>query len=93
MKIKKNQEIFPLDLFLCLDCGLSQIKCVVDPGYIYKDYIYVTASSSGLVNHFKKYADDVVNRMSKFKLSSVLDIGSKSIKSGYYKKIKIKSIF
>jgi SAM-dependent methyltransferase len=76
LKIKKNQEIFPLDLFLCLDCGLSQIKCVVDPGYIYKDYIYVTASSSGLVNHFKKYADDVVNRMSKFKLSSVLDIGS-----------------
>ena len=43
---KQFQEIFPLDLFLCQECGLSQIKCVVDPEYIYKDYIYMTASSS-----------------------------------------------
>jgi len=73
---KQFQEIFPLDLFLCQECGLSQIQCVVDPEYIYKDYIYVTASSSGLVKHFKTYADDVLNRLKDVQVSSVLDIGS-----------------
>jgi SAM-dependent methyltransferase len=73
---KQFQEIFPLDLFLCQDCGLSQINCVIDPEYIYRDYIYVTASSSGLVNHFKKYADDVLDRINDVQPSSVLDIGS-----------------
>jgi len=73
---KQFQEIFPLDLFLCQECGLSQIKCVVDPEYIYKDYIYVTASSSGLVKHFKNYADDALNRLKDIQPSSVLDIGS-----------------
>ena len=73
---KQFQEIFPLDLFLCQDCGLSQINCVIDPEYIYRDYIYVTASSSGLVDHFKEYADDVLNRVNSIDPLSVLDIGS-----------------
>jgi SAM-dependent methyltransferase len=73
---KQFQEIFPLDLFLCKECGLSQINCVIDPDYIYKDYIYVTASSSGLVQHFKAYADDVLTRLKDVEVSSVLDIGS-----------------
>ena len=73
---KQFQEIFPLDLFLCQECGLSQIKCVVDPEYIYKDYIYMTASSSGLVSHFNNYANDVLDRLKDIHPSSVLDIGS-----------------
>ena len=73
---RKFQEVFPLDLYLCRECGLSQIKCVVDPEYIYRDYIYVTTSSSGLVKHFEKYAEDVVARLCNNKISAVLDIGS-----------------
>ena len=73
---KKFQEVFPLDLYLCRKCGLSQIKCIVDPEYIYKDYIYLTTSSSGLVKHFEKYVDDVIARIGEKNISSVLDIGS-----------------
>ena len=73
---RKFQEVFPLDLYLCQKCGLSQIKCVVDPEHIYKDYIYITTSSSGLVKHFQKYAEDVLERLGKNKISAVLDIGS-----------------
>ena len=76
LKQEKFQEIFPLDVFLCKECGLSQINSVVDPEYIYKDYIYVTASSSGLVNHFKKYANDVLNTLKKIDPLTILDIGS-----------------
>ena len=74
---KKFQEIFPLDLFLCLDCGLSQVICVVDPEYIYIDYIPgIYHASSGLINHFKNYADDALNKIDDIKLPTILDIGS-----------------
>jgi len=74
---KQFQEIFPLDLFLCKDCGLSQITCVVDPEYIYKDYIPgIYHPSSGLINYFKDYADDVFNKLNDIKPLSALDIGS-----------------
>ena len=74
---KQFQEIFPLDLFLCKGCGLSQITCVVDPEYIYKDYIPgIYHSASGLINHFKNYADDVLNTLNDIKQLSALDIGS-----------------
>ena len=74
---KKSQEVFPLDLYLCSECGLSQVTCVVDPEYIYMDYISgIYHSSSGLINHFKTFAEDVLNRFYEFKPSAVLDIGS-----------------
>jgi len=76
LQAKKFQEIYPLDLYLCRECGLSQIKCVVEPEYIYKDYIYLTTSSSGLVKHFEKYAEDVLDFLGFNKMSAVLDIGS-----------------
>ena len=74
---KKSQEVFPLDLYLCSECGLSQVTCVVDPEYIYMDYISgIYHSSSGLINHFKTFAEDVLNRFYELKPSTVLDIGS-----------------
>ena len=72
----ERQETFPLDVFLCRACGLVQLLDVVDPGSIYDDYLYVTKSSPGLVEHFRSYADEVGRRLEISRGSFVVEIGS-----------------
>lgn len=74
--VNRAQEIYPLALFLCRDCGYVHLPYVVDPEIIYRDYIYVTTSSMGLSDHFQSYAEEVLLRLKPPKDSLVLDIGS-----------------
>lgn len=70
------QEIYPLDLYLCGDCGHVQLLDVVQAGAIYRDYIYETTSSLGLVEHFREYAQEAVRQFNVPENSFVVDIGS-----------------
>jgi hypothetical protein len=49
---------------------------VIDPEILYGEYIYVTASSMGLADHFRDYADSVTGRCGLNPNSLVVDIGS-----------------
>jgi len=70
------QEVYPLDLYLCGDCGFSQLCDVIRADSIYVDYIYETKSSLGLVDHFRRYADSVLDRIKPPPGSLVIDLGS-----------------
>lgn len=75
-RVNVPQPSYPIDLFMCRSCGFAQILDVIDPEILYGEYIYVTASSLGLPEHFISYADSVINRC-KLKLGSrVVDVGS-----------------
>lgn len=74
--IDKVQEIYPLDLFLCLDCGYVHLPYVVDPEIIYRDYIYVSTSSLGLSKHFQDYSEEVLRRVNPSMSGLVIDLGS-----------------
>ena len=70
------QAVYPLDLYLCRDCGFTQLCDIVRADSIYVDYIYETKSSLGLVDHFRSYADDILGRVMPPRGSLVVDIGS-----------------
>jgi SAM-dependent methyltransferase len=70
------QETYPLDLFLCRTCGHVQLLDVVDPEVLFGDYVYVTSISLGLVEHFRRYADDVLRRIIPPVGAFVVEIGS-----------------
>lgn len=74
--LHEEQPIYPLDLFLCRDCGFSQLLDIVIPRIIYLDYIYETVSSLGLVDHFRRYADEVTAIIRPPANALVVDIGS-----------------
>ncbi|EKD26222.1 MAG: hypothetical protein ACD_79C01302G0003 [uncultured bacterium] len=71
-----KHEIYPLDLFLCNNCGYVFLPHVVDPEIIYRDYIYVTTSSMGLSEHFRNYSERVISYTKQRKNSLVVDLGS-----------------
>lgn len=75
-RLSETQEAYPLELYLCRDCGHTQLHDVVDPDIIYYDYVYVTTSSLGLVEHFRKYADDIMERIKPPNGGLVVELGS-----------------
>ena len=54
--------VAPLDNYLCQDCGLIQLVHVVDPRLIYRNYLYRTAVSVGLPEHFRGLSEAVIAR-------------------------------
>jgi len=74
--INISQPSYPIDLYMCKHCGLAQLIDVIDPSILYGEYIYVTASSVGLSDHFQSYADSVIDRCGLNPGSLVVDLGS-----------------
>jgi hypothetical protein len=72
----RNLDKYPLDFYLCKKCGHTQLLDVINPEVIYRDYLYATTSSLGLVDHFRGYADYVIKYTLIEERQLVLDIGS-----------------
>ena len=74
--LKDEQSPIPLDLYLCSGCGHTQIGNVIDGKAVYDNYIYETASTLGLGDHFKDCVETVMKQFSPKQGGLVLDIGS-----------------
>lgn len=72
----KKEPFFPLKVNFCLDCGQLQLTHVVSPNLLFRDYVYVSSTSSVFVSHFEEYADDLIKRFKLNKKSFAIDIGS-----------------
>ena len=62
-----------IELALCTNCNLIQLKERLSPELLYADYIYKTSDSPGLVEHFSDYADFINNEF--HSLKNIVDIG------------------
>lgn len=66
---------YPLRVFFCAYCGLSQLVDIVSPEILFRDYVYF---SSGMPSspHFKRYASEVADRFLSSPKDFVVEIGS-----------------
>src|SRR6202049_292704 len=71
----KKQELYPLDLYLCDECGCAQLLDVVSADEIYPHYTYETGSSPALVEHFRQYAIELDRKLKPLPGSMIIDIG------------------
>jgi SAM-dependent methyltransferase len=67
---------FPMDMYMCIDCGHAQLLDVVDPQILFGNYIYTSSSSPDLDKHFSEYAKQLVSFAALSKDSFGIDIGS-----------------
>lgn len=65
-----------LSYFLCKDCGSVQIHEEVNPEILFDNYLYASSTSGDLVDHFKKYCEDVIERFSLNESNFVVVVGS-----------------
>ena len=72
----KVQSLIPLDLYQCQECGHAQNLDVVNPEMLFRDYLFTTGSSAGLVKHFQNFAKEVIDQLAIPQNSLVVEIGS-----------------
>ncbi|KQZ01907.1 D-mycarose 3-C-methyltransferase [Pseudolabrys sp. Root1462] len=75
-RLDEKQGTYSLETYLCLDCGHLQNIDTVNPDILFREYTYRTSVSLGLVEHFRKYAANVVENVQAPKGSLVVEIGS-----------------
>jgi len=63
---------YPLQAFVCSDCGLVQILEVVDPRVLFTQYSFSSSTVSPLVAHFERYAEWLSQR---FEPGTVIEFG------------------
>ena len=72
-----NDPVYPLEVCLCDDCGISQLNYTVDPKILFQnDYPYESSTTKTGRLHFDQFGESV---MKKAELSSddlVIDVGS-----------------
>jgi len=74
--VEVEQPVFPLDIFFCTKCNHVQLLDVIDPKTLFSEYVYVSGTSPLFVEHFRRYASDVVTQFTPRVGSLVVDIGS-----------------
>lgn len=67
---------FPLEVYLCEDCGLVQIVDVIDPELLFRNYIYVTGTSDTIAAHNVGYARSIVEMLSLGPEDLVVEVAS-----------------
>ena len=90
---KKNtkEKFFPLVCSFCKDCRHLQLKYLVNPNLMFRNYMYVSGTSKVLVEHFKNYFLTIQKKINlKKKSDKILDIACNDgtflnffIKSGF----------
>jgi len=67
---------FPLEVGFCERCTLVQLMHTVPPEQIFRDYVYVTATSSTITEHFHALAREAVERFGLGPADLVVEFGS-----------------
>ncbi|MBI1861479.1 MAG: methyltransferase domain-containing protein [Deltaproteobacteria bacterium] len=68
-----GDTLFPLDLYFCAGCGLSQLGDEMTPRSSFREYAYLASFSATMTNHFSNLSDAIVERVGT--RAHVVDIG------------------
>lgn len=70
-------DLYPLNLYLCVQCFHLQLGIVVNPELMFKNYLYVSGTSNTLKKYFDFFSNFVYERfinINNFNPSNILDI-------------------
>lgn len=75
-QLKIKEKKYPLAVSFCNTCSLMQLKYLVKPSIMFKNYLYIPSSSKTRIEHFKSLAEEVKEKAMLNEESLVIDIGS-----------------
>lgn len=72
--LDKGQYYFPLEVMVCDECFLAQVKEYRAPENIFTNYKYFSSYSKSWLNHCKEYVEMIINRLNLSSDSLVYEI-------------------
>jgi hypothetical protein len=75
-QLNEPETFYPMQLFHCPSCGLSQLGYTVDPAVVYKDFPFVSGTTHTATRHLQSLARGLVERLRLDRNSFAIDIGS-----------------
>ena len=72
----QEQQCFPLDVYFCNSCHHAQLLDIIDPSDLFEEYVYVSGTSAANVDHFGRYAEQVIEVAGLERDDLVVEIGS-----------------
>jgi SAM-dependent methyltransferase len=74
--LARVQQCFALDVYFCRSCRHAQLLDILDASDLFEDYVYVSGTSSANVEHFRRYADEVIELANLQAGDRVVEFGS-----------------
>jgi len=71
-----QEPAYPLDVYFCGDCTLVQLRDVIAPEVLFRNYNYVTGTSDTIAAHNLEYARAIVERLQLRGSDLVVEIAS-----------------
>lgn len=72
----EGAQAYPIDLYMCLDCGHVQQLDVIDSTTLWSDYTYHSGQTKGILDHFEEAAERLIAKHKPATGSLVIDVGS-----------------
>lgn len=74
--VAANAPRFPIDVYMCADCGHVQQLDVIDSKNLWESYTYYTGNAKGMPEHFQQVANSMIQKSEPPPGALVVDIGS-----------------
>lgn len=75
-ELNRPETFYPMQLFHCLECGLTQLGYIVNPKVVYKNFPFVSGTTQTATTHLQSLPKQLVELMGLDRNSFALDIGS-----------------
>src|SRR3990167_4310727 len=72
----KPEDKYELSCLSCENCGLVQLKNMVNPNLMFKNYVYVPSESKTMMNNFSNLSHQIFSTSKLGGKSLIVDIGS-----------------
>ena len=71
-----TEKTFPLEVVYCKSCAHLQLSHVVSPEVLFRNYVYVSGTSSVMVQHLREYAEQAIQMINLRANDFVFEFGS-----------------
>lgn len=74
--LRKPETFYPMQLFHCIDCGLTQLGYIVNPAVVYKNFPFVSGTTQTATRHLQTIPVELAELGGLGPDSFAVDIGS-----------------
>jgi SAM-dependent methyltransferase len=75
-QLNHMEPFYPLHVYVCSSCFLVQLEEFVSPEHIFSEYAYFSSYSDSWVEHMRRYAETISDRLRLGKESLVVEVAS-----------------